>query len=247
MNISNKTILITGGGSGIGFEIARLLSQKNNNVIITGRTESKLQKAVSQLRNVSYITADSNNEEDVNSLVETVNNKFGGLDILINNAGGAYAYTLGEGVDASGKANSEIQTNYLSVVRLIEKLLPALKKSTEAAIVNVTSIVAFAPGLNIPTYSASKAALRSYTQILRYTLAKTTGIKVFELMPPLVNTELSADIGGENGIPPAEVADDLMKGLENDVFEIHVGQTAGLYGLFLQSPLEALNALNQGR
>jgi len=247
MNISNKTILITGGGSGIGFEIARLLSQKNNNVIITGRTESKLQKAVSQLRNVSYITADSNNEEDVNSLVETVNNKFGGLDILINNAGGAYAYTLGEGADASGKANSEIQTNYLSVVRLIEKLLPALKKSTEAAIVNVTSIVAFAPGLNIPTYSASKAALRSYTQILRYTLAKTTGIKVFELMPPLVNTELSADIGGENGIPPAEVADDLMKGLENDVFEIHVGQTAGLYGLFLQSPLEALNALNQGR
>jgi len=196
MNITNKTILVTGGGSGIGFEIAKLLSQKGNKIIITGRTEAKLQKAASQLNNVTGITADVNNKADVDHLVARINTEFGGLDILINNAGHAYAYKLGEGVDASAKAAEEMQTNYLSVIRLTEKLLPLLSASDEAAIVNVTSIVAFVPGINLPTYAASKAALHSYSQALRYTLAKTTQIKVFELMPPLVNTELSAEIGG---------------------------------------------------
>jgi len=88
--------------------------------------------------------------------------------------------------------------------------------------------------------------LRSYTQILRYTLANT-GIKVFELMPPLVNTGLSVEIGGENGIPPLEVAEGLLESFANDNYEIHIGQTANLYKLFLSSPQEALLALNQGR
>jgi len=247
MNITNKTILITGGGSGIGFEIAKLLSQKGNKVIITGRTEAKLKEAASKLNNVSIIATDVNNEADVNNLVEKINKEFGGLDILINNAGSAYTYKLGEGVNAYDKAAEEIQTNYLSIIRLTEKLLPVLKHSKEAAIVNVTSIVAFVPGINLPTYAASKAALHSYTRALRYTLALTTGIKVFELMPPLVNTEFSKEIGGANGIPPLEVAEGLIEGLEKDEYELHIGKTADIYKLYLHSPQEALNALNQGR
>ena len=247
MNITNKTILITGGGSGIGFEIAKLLSQKNNKVIITGRTEAKLQKAAAQLNNVSIIATDVNSEADINSLVDKINKDFGGLDILINNAGSAYTYKLGEDVNAYDKAAEEIQTNYLSIIRLTEKLLPVLKASKEAAIVNVTSIVAFVPGINLPTYAASKAALHSYTRALRYTLALTTGIKVFELMPPLVNTEFSAEIGGANGIPPLEVAEGLIEGFEKDEYELHIGKTADIYKLYLHSPQEALNALNQGR
>ncbi len=247
MNIINKTILITGGGSGIGFEIAKLLSQKGNKVIITGRSEERLKKAAAQLSNVSFIATDVNSEADVNSLVAKINNEYGTLDILINNAGQAYVYRLDEAANAYDKAAEEMQTNYLSIIRLTEKLLPVLKSSKEAAIVNVSSIVAFAPGINLPTYAASKAALHSYTQALRYTLAKTTGIKVFELMPPLVNTELSAEIGGENGIPPLEVAEGLIKGLETDEYELHIGFTADFYKMFLSSPQEALNALNQGR
>lgn len=248
MNIINKTVLITGGGTGIGFEIAKLLSKKGNKVIITGRREDRLKKAAAELDNVSIIVADINNADDVNKLVEKVKAEFGGLDILINNAGHAYAYKLSDdNANAATKATEEIQTNYVSVLNLTEKLLPLLKVAKEGAIVNVTSIVAFVPGLNIPTYSASKAALRSYSQILRYTLAQNTNVKVFELMPPLVNTEFSSEIGGENGIPPQEVANDLIKGFENDQYEIHVGNTAGIYQLFLSSPLDALNALNQGR
>src|SRR5260221_9153222 len=185
MNITNKTILITGGGSGIGFEIAKLLSQKNNKVIITGRSEARLQKAVAQLTNVNYVACDINSEKDINGLVKKIKEEFGSLDILINNAGQASVYKLDVEVNAYDKAVDEIHTNYLSVIRLTEKLLPVLSNQKEAAIVNVTSIVAFVPGINLPTYAASKAALHSYTQALRYTLAKTTNIKVFELMPPL--------------------------------------------------------------
>ena len=246
MNITNKTVLITGGGSGIGFQIAKLLS-KDNKVIITGRSEDKLQKAASQLNNVSFIVCDITSESDVSNLVKKINEDYGALDILINNAGQASVHKLDEGVNAYNYSTAEIEANYLSVVRLTEKLLPLLKSAKEAAIVNVTSIVAFVPGINLPTYAASKAALHSYTQALRYTLAKTTGIKVFELMPPLVNTELSVEIGGANGIAPELVAEGLIQGLKNNEFEIHIGKTADLYKLFLSSPQEAMNALNQDR
>jgi uncharacterized oxidoreductase len=246
MNIIAKTVLVTGGGSGIGFEIAKLLSQKGNKVIITGRTESKLKEAAAKLTNVSYIACDITSEADIDKLVAHVNKEFGVLDVLINNAGQAYVYKLNEGKDAYTKAAAEMQANYLSVVRLTGKFLPLLSVQKEAAIVNVTSIVAFVPGINMPTYAASKAALHSYTQALRYTMAGT-GIKVFELMPPLVNTGLSVEIGGENGIPPLEVAEGLLDAFENDNYEIHVGQTANLYKLFLSSPQEAMAALNKGR
>ena len=247
MNITGKTVLITGGGSGIGFEIAKLLSEKDNKVIITGRTEAKLQKAAAQFKNVSYIATDITSEKNLNALAEHIKTEFGGLDILINNAGQAYVHRLGDGDSVTKNAAEEIQTNYISVISLTEKLLPVLKQSAEAAIVNVSSIVVFAPGINLPTYAATKAALHSYTRALRYTLALTTRIKVFELMPPLVNTELSASIGGANGIPPLEVAQGLIDGFENDEYELHIGNTANLYKLYLSSPEEALKLLNAGR
>jgi len=247
MNITGKTILITGGGSGIGFQIAKLLSNKGNKVIITGRSENRLQKAAAQLNNVNYIATDVNSESDIDNVVNRVTTEFGELDILINNAGAANYYKLGDGSDNYSQAAEEIQTNYLAVIRFTDKLLPLLRASKEAAIVNVSSIVVFAPGINLPTYAASKAALHSYTRALRYTLAKTTSIKVFELMPPLVNTEFSAIIGGENGIPPLEVAQGLIGGFENDEYELHIGNTADLYKLYLSSPEEALNTLNKGR
>src|SRR5580658_7672008 len=155
MNITNKTILVTGGGSGIGFEIAKLLSQKGNKVIITGRTASKLQTAAAQLNNVSIIVADITSENDVNQLVDEINNEYGSLDILVNNAGLAHHHRLDQPSNAYEKALEEMQTNYLSAVRLTEKLLPLLKNSKEAAVVIVSSIVAFVPGAALPTYAAT--------------------------------------------------------------------------------------------
>jgi uncharacterized oxidoreductase len=244
MKTTQNTVLITGGSAGIGFEIARLFSEAGNHVIITGRDTARLAKAATQLSNVTAIACDVSKEEDINKLVARMESEFPLLNILINNAGKAFAYELGQHANAHEKAGEEMLTNYLSVIRLNEKLLPLLGKQPEAAIVNVSSIVAFAPGLRTPTYSASKAALHSYTKILRYTLAQSTDIKVFELMPPLVNTDFSQEIGGSNGIAPSVVASDLMQAIETDQYEIHVGATEQIYQLSLASPANALLALN---
>lgn len=244
MKTSNNTILITGGGSGIGYEIAKLFAANGNQIIITGRTEAKLLKAASTLSNTTAIVSDITNEGDVNKLVEQLKADFPKLNVVINNAGNAYAYDLlTPGVNAHEKARDEMDTNFVSVLRLTEKLLPLLKTQDEAAIVNVTSIVAFAPDAIISTYSASKAALHSYTQSLRFVL-KDTSVKVFDLMPPLVNTEFSQAIGGENGIHPEVLANDLFSAFEQDTFEIHSGQTADFYQLYLSSPENAFLALN---
>jgi uncharacterized oxidoreductase len=243
MKTLNNTVLITGGSAGIGFEIAKLFSQNGNHVIITGRDEARLQQAASQLANVTPIVSDVSNEADVTSLVDRIKTEFPALNIVINNAGRAFYYKLDDGSDAATKAAEEMLTNYLSIISLNEKLLPLLQQQSEAAIVNVSSIVAFVPGHRLATYAASKAALHSYTQSLRITLANTN-IKVFELMPPLVNTAFSTEIGGANGIPPSVVANDLFNSLATNNYEIRVGQTENIYNLYLSSPAAALQAMN---
>lgn len=246
MKTINNTILITGGSAGIGFETAKLLSGNGNHVIITGRDEARLKQAASQLKNVTAIPFDVSKKEEQLQLVKRLSQDFPELNMVINNAGRAVLFDLAEeNVNAVDKAEDEMQTNYFAVIRFNELLLPQLKKQKEAAIVNVSSVVAFVPGA-LATYSASKAALHSYTQSLRIAL-ENTGIKVFELMPPLVNTELSKPIGGEDGIPPLQVAQEFVAALEKDEYEIHVGNTAYVYNLFRTSPAEALTLMNPRR
>lgn len=246
MKTTNNTILITGGSAGIGFETARIFSAAGNKVIITGRDKQRLDRALTQLPGVTGILGDISSKDDTDNLVATLKNDFPDLNIVINNAGKAYLYDIGNSEDAYGKAEDEMLTNYLSVIRLNEKLLPHLKTKQDAAIVNVSSVVAFVPG-SLATYSASKAALHSYTQSLRVSLERNSSVKVFELMPPLVNTELSQAIGGANGIPPAEVAKGLFGAFESDTYEVRVGNTQYIYDLFRQSPGEALNVMQPAK
>jgi uncharacterized oxidoreductase len=242
MNTTNNTVLITGGSAGIGFEIAKLFSATGNKVIITGRDKQRLDLALAQLTNATGIVSDVSKKEDTEALVAIAKRDFPDLNIIINNAGQAHLYDLGNSENAFEKAQDEILTNYLAVIRLNEKLLPLLKTQKESAIVNVSSVVAIVPG-KIPTYSASKAALHSYTQSLRLSL-RSGNVKVFELMPPLVDTEFSAIINGRTGIAPAVVAQDLIEAIEKDNYEIHVGKTQYIYDLYLQSPAKALKAMH---
>ncbi|RYG54546.1 MAG: SDR family NAD(P)-dependent oxidoreductase, partial [Chitinophagaceae bacterium] len=221
--------------------------EKGNSVIITGRNEERLNHAASKLNNVKTIVSDVSKAEDVEKLAAQITQEFPQLNMVINNADRALVYDLvADDANAFEKAEDEMLTNYLSVIRLNEKLLPLLKKQETAAIVNVSSVVAFVPG-NLVTYSASKAALHSYTQSLRLALEKETKIAVFELMPPLVDTEFSAPIGGKNGISPTVVAEEFIAGLEENNYEIRVGQTEDMYRLFLSSPAEALKLMNATR
>ena len=243
MKISKNTILITGGSAGIGLDLARILAENDNQVIVTGRNEHRLKSALSGLKNVVGFVSDVSSEKDVHLLTSRMQNEFPDLNVIINNAGRAMLYDITkEGINAFEKAQEEMFTNFFSVIRMNEMLLPMLMKRPEAAIVNVSSVAAFLPGILVG-YSASKAALHSYTVSLRMAMEGSSDIKVFELMPPLVNTEFSREIGGSRGISPRQVAEEFLDGFVRNQFEIRVGLTERLYQLYRSSPQEALRAL----
>lgn len=246
MTTSNNTVLISGGTAGIGLEIAKLLAKAGNKLIITGRNPERLQAALTLLPGATGFNGDISSREDTERLVDFLKTDFPDLNIVINNAGAAFLYNLADNQDTFEKAEQEILTNYLAIIRLNELLLTALKAKEQAAIVNVSSVVAFVPG-SLATYSASKAALHSYTQSLRIALATTSAVKVFELMPPLVDTEFSAPINGKNGIPASQVAEEFIAALESDNYEIRVGNTQYIYDLYLKSPEEALSVMNPAK
>lgn len=223
MKTNGNTILITGGSAGIGFELAKQFSQLGNKVLITGRNEEKLKQAANQLENVVPISGDVASSESTDQLVAKIKEQYPELNMVINNAGYTDVYQLDANANAAAKASREMETNYLSIVSLTEKLLPTLLQNENASVVNVTSIVAYYPQKMLPTYTASKAALKAYTDVLRQTFEDR--LNVFELIPPLVNTDFSKEIGGENGIPPKEVADELVSALEKNQWLVPVGMS----------------------
>ena len=231
MKLINKTVLVTGGGTGIGLTIAQAISKRGNNVIICGRREDKLREAKSMDPLIEYFVCDLRNPEEIQKLYELTVKKFPGISILINNAGiqRQRNFNYKESLDDLA---SEIDINFSSPVLLSSLFIQHFKSIDEAAIINVTSGLAFAPLAFLPLYCSTKAAMHSFTISLRHQL-KNTGIKVFELVPPTVDTELDqgerAKRGQtDRGIPPSIVADDLIRGVEADEFEILVGAAKNL-------------------
>jgi uncharacterized oxidoreductase len=246
MKIENKTIMITGAGSGIGYAIAKSLRDKGNKVIIVGRNAEKIKKAGEELGLIA-IASDISKPEDRKILVSRIKKEFGELSVLINNAGQAIVYKLGEGSNAFEKAKAEFEINYFAPVDLTEQLLPVLKNQPEAAVVNITSNTVYHPVVVLPTYSDSKAALHSHTVALRHRLAEDSKIQVYEVLPSLINTESAKEIGGEqNGLPPSVVADGLVSGFENNEFEIYVGETSLQRSAYLANPEKAFLEFNKG-
>lgn len=245
MDMNKKVALVTGAGSGIGYEIAKLLKAQGNAVIIAGRNADKIKKAGEQL-GVTSIACDVTKESDIEDLVARVSIEFPDLSVLVNNAGVANLYKLGEKANAYQKARQEFAVNYFAPVLLTEMLLPLLKKQPEAAIVNITSNVIFHPLVVLPTYSDTKAALHSHTVALRHALEKNTKIRVYEVMPSLVNTEATKDMGGENGMHSSVVAAATLKGMENEQYEIYVGDTEAQRTAYFLNPVEAIRLFNNG-
>lgn len=234
MKTTGNTIFISGGSAGIGLAIAKKLSVAGNQIIINGRDKTRLQDALKELDNAVAIRGDLSIPADRIRIAEDLKANHPALNIIINNAGAAFMNDLsGNNNDAAAKAYHEMNTNYISVIDFTALTLPLLLQQQEAAIVNVSSIAVFRSNKYLPTYSASKAALHSYTQGLRDTFAANDNLNIFELYPPLVNTKFSAEIGGANGIPPSEVADELFAALEKNQFEIPVGDTKKIHELVI--------------
>ncbi|CCG99575.1 short-chain dehydrogenase/reductase SDR [Fibrella aestuarina BUZ 2] len=230
MKTSGNTVFISGGSAGIGLAIAKRLSEAGNSVIINGRSAERLQKALGEIQNAVAIQGDLSLEADRIRIAQQLAAQHPDVNIVINNAGAAFMNDLSDSTnDAAGKAYQEMNTNYLSVIHFTALVLPQLLNQAEAAIVNISSIAAFRGNKFLPTYSASKAALHSYTQGLRDTFADNDKLTIYEVYPPLVNTDFSAEIGGANGIPASEVADELFWALAKDQVEVPVGETKRIH------------------
>jgi len=235
MKTNGNTIFISGGSAGIGLAIAQRLYAAGNKIIINGRNEERLQKAVKEIGNVTALQGDLSVEADRLRIAKELAENHPEVNIIINNAGAAFLNDLGDSSNnAAEKAFQEINSNYLSVIHFTSLMLPALLLREDAAIVNISSIAVYRANKYVPTYAASKAALHSYTQGLRDTFAENEKLNVYEVYPPLVNTAFSAEIGGANGIPASEVADELFLALEKNQFEVPVGETKKIHALVEQ-------------
>lgn len=224
MNIAGKTILITGGASGIGLEAAKQFLDLGARVIITGRNQQKLDTAKKMYPQVIAIKSDAGNAADAGLLFDRVK-ELDGIDILYNNAAVLVPPSnLGIPNDKHVEgAAYKMEINYLGVIRLNDLFMGMLQSRKEAAIINTTSILSQAPSLIEATYSSSKTALAFYTVSLREHL-KIIGskVKIFELIPPLVATEMTAD-RNDKKISPEEMVKGLINGLQKGQQTIRVG------------------------
>lgn len=229
MYLTNNTILITGGGSGIGLALAKELLNHGNKIIISGRNLEKLKWAKRQFPELEIIQCDISSEDSVTALVNEVEQKYPDLNGLINNAGIMGSWDIQKNdADIQGQKD-EILTNIWGTIQLTQSLIRQLSNQKNSFILTVSSALAYAPFSAFPVYCATKAALHSYTISIREQL-QNTSIKVFELLAPLVETEMVAHI--KMSMPKMttdQLATLTLNGLKKDNYEIRPGMANMLY------------------
>ena len=199
MQTNGNTILITGGGSGIGRELAHKWHDLGNTVIVAGRTQASLDETAVGHANIHTMIVDVGDADDLARFAKKVVEVHPAINVLVNNAGIMRFEDITEEREL-GDAEATIATNLLGPIRLIDGLIEHLKAQENAAIINVTSGLAFVPMPRTATYSATKAAMHSYTVSLR---AKLEGkVEVIELAPPAVQTELTPGQSTREGYMP---------------------------------------------
>lgn len=194
MNYRNNIVLITGGSTGIGYAMAEYLLEKENTVIICGRSMEKLEKAKAMHPELWIIPCDISVKGDRERLLETVEKEFPQMNFLINNAGIQRSIDLKKGVEELEKGIKEIDTNLYGTMYLSTMFLPFLAGKENACILNVCSGLAFASDRfpEVPVYAASKAGVHAFTRSLRKQV-EVLGVEVLEIIPPMVDTDLNPE------------------------------------------------------
>ena len=249
MKLTENTILITGGSNGIGLELATQFLKLGNTVIITGRNLNRLNEVKKKYPKLNIIQSDAGKSIDIKSLYEIVSKQFPKLNVLINNAGIMRKLNLNDTSLDLENINQEIAINLSGPIRMVNQFLPLLKLQQHAAIMNVSSGLAFVPFPISPVYSATKAGVHFYTQTLRIQL-KNSNIKVFELAPPLTNTDLQNafspdDMKGTQVMETAKLIEVAIKGFSNDTLEIRPGQSNLLKFMSRIAPQFILNQMSR--
>lgn len=227
MQMTGNTVLVTGGGTGIGRGLAEAFHRLGNNVVIAGRRLEKLKEVAEANPGIQYLALDQSNTADIRRFAIEVKDTHPDVNVLINCAAIQRVENLVTG--GPGRAEQTINVNLLGPIRVTAAVLHALLGKPRATIINVTSGLAFMPSALTPTYCASKAALHSYTQSLRFQL-RDSDVQVIEVIPPRVQTALQGARGFDpQGLPIDEFVAETMTLLQTkpDADEIVVERAKG--------------------
>lgn len=243
MDLTNNTILITGGSSGIGLELSRQLIAKNK-VIICGRSETALRKAQSELPKLIVYQCDLSDKDQCEQMVRWIQKEHPTLNVLINNAAIVHKGHFLKTNNLMEKAELEIHTNFLAPVRLMSLLYPLLEQNQKSSVINITTGLIYTPRADYPFYNATKAALHSFTKVVRKQLEESK-VKVIEVMFPAVRTPWHKGSPPKIAISPEEAVHKMIKGLTKGKTEVRVGGAKLLYMVSRIAPKYAFKKVNE--
>jgi uncharacterized oxidoreductase len=255
VELRGHKVLVTGGGSGVGFELARGFVARGSRVLVVGRDEEGLRRAAERLGGgVEVVRADLSVEADLRRLAEEVRERLGGLSVLVNNAAVQLNYDWAAEEEAAEAAaivadvDFEVRTDLMAPMKLTALLLPLLREHPESAVVNLTTGLALAPKKTAAVYCGAKAGLRVFGQALRYGMEDAdTGVSVFEAVLPLVDTAMTKGRGNERlKMGPDRAAEEILRGMEGDRREIRVGAVKALFWLHRLAPPLARRLMRDG-
>ena len=241
MELTNRTILITGVSTGIGFELARQLIALGNTVVGCARHANRLAEAKAALPQLHTMVCDVATDAERRRLFAEATERFPTLSVVVANAGIQRPIDLLAGEAGLEDATAEIAINVNAPVHMAMLFMPFLMQQPHATFVNVSSGLAFAPRASFPVYCATKAAVHSFSQSLRHQ-ARNTAVQVFELIPPMVVSELAGRevMATRGGMPTAECAAAMVHALQHDMLEHAIGQAEWIRA----NPAQAMASMN---
>ncbi len=240
MRTTGNTVLVTGGATGIGFGLAEAFHRRGNAVLLAGRREDRLREAAERLPGARWFACDVADPEQRRALADWAMKDHPDVNVLVNNAGIQRDIDLTKGVEELASGGDELRIDLEAPIWLSQLFVPHLAGKDDAAIVHVTSGIAFVPSVKAPLYSTTKAALHVFSQVQRKQL-RAAGIRVFEVAPPLIlDTELNPEgrakaRAAAGGVPDAvrysfmdiptsaKFAEHVLARMEEDVEEIGYG------------------------
>ncbi len=243
MRLENNTVLITGGSSGLGLELAKRLVQQSK-VLICGRSLVKLEQTKKEIPEIDFFQCDVSVKKECQNLVEWISINHPECNILVNNAAITHVANFYEDDKIIDKAVMELNINLLAPITLSKLLIPILTKNSNASIINITSGLVFVPRVDYPFYNATKAALHSFTQVLRIQLRKLP-VSVVEVMFPAVDTPWHNGNPPKIAISPEKAIDEMLIKLKKGELEIKIGKVKILRMLTRLAPSFAFKKLNQ--
>lgn len=244
MKLTNNTILITGGSSGLGLEMARRLTENGNTVIICGRSQARLQAAQKVIPGIITFQCDLSEKDAASRLADWVAREYPRCNMLINNAAIVHKTSFPDDEDMIAKADLEIRTNLLAPIALAKLFIPIVNQNPNPALVNITSGLVYVPRAAYPIYNATKAALHSFSQVLRHQLRRS-GISVLEVMFPAVDTPWHKGNPPKIAISADQAVSEMLNGIASGKQEIKVGKAKLLYLLSRIAPGFAFNKLGK--